>query len=235
VHEKRVTVDGVPVAKHDVKVLPSADGGVLVDDEPLDHPEGLAVVLHKPKGVVCSHDEREGPNVYDLLPEKWRNRNPAVEAVGRLDKDTTGLLLFTDDGTLSHRLTSPKKKTPVWKTYELTVDRAIPSEAVEAFATGTLVLDGETDPCRPAVLTISPVDRKVATLRLTEGKFHQVKRMMLSVGCEVKTLHRSRFGGVGLGEMREGDAAVVDKQELELKLFEECRGKEGDPDSRGEG
>ena len=142
VKDARVTVDGVAVARHDVKVLPTADGGVRVDDQPLDHPDGLIAVLHKPKGVVCSHDEREGPNVYGLLPPRWRDRNPSVEAVGRLDKDTTGLLLLTDDGALSHRLTSPKKN--VWKTYEVTLDADVPLGAVEAFAAGTLLLEGET-------------------------------------------------------------------------------------------
>ena len=176
VKDARVTVDGEAVARHDVKVLPTADGGVRVDDQPLDHPDGLIAVLHKPKGVVCSHDEREGPNVYGLLPPRWRDRNPSVEAVGRLDKDTTGLLLLTDDGALSHRLTSPKKN--VWKTYEVTLDADVPLDAVEAFAAGTLVLEGETKPCRPARLLLDKRDRKRCELRLTEGKFHQVMRIL---------------------------------------------------------
>jgi 16S rRNA pseudouridine516 synthase len=212
-------VDGVAVARHDVKVLPTADGGVRVDDQPLDHPDGLIAVLHKPKGVVCSHDEREGPNVYGLLPPRWRDRNPSVEAVGRLDKDTTGLLLLTDDGALSHRLTSPKKN--VWKTYEVTLDADVPLDAVEAFAAGTLVLEGETKPCRPARLLLDKRNRKRCELRLTEGKFHQVKRMMRSVGCEVLELHRARFGGLTLGETKEGDAFVVHRDELEAALFDE--------------
>ena len=219
VKDSRVTVDGVPVARHDVKVLPTADGGVRVDDQPLDHPDGLIAVLHKPKGVVCSHDEREGPNVYGLLPPRWRDRNPSVEAVGRLDKDTTGLLLLTDDGALSHRLTSPKKN--VWKTYEVTLDADVPLDAVEAFAAGTLVLEGETKPCRPARLLLDKRNRKRCELRLTEGKFHQVKRMMRSVGCEVLELHRARFGGLTLGETKEGDAFVVHRDELEAALFGE--------------
>ena len=219
VKDARVTVDGVAVARHDVKVLPTADGGVRVDDQPLDHPDGLIAVLHKPKGVVCSHDEREGPNVYGLLPPRWRDRNPSVEAVGRLDKDTTGLLLLTDDGALSHRLTSPKKN--VWKTYEVTLDADVPLDAVEAFAAGTLVLEGETKPCRPARLLLDKRDRKRCELRLTEGKFHQVKRMMRSVGCEVLELHRARFGGLTLGETKEGDAFVVHRDELEAALFGE--------------
>ena len=219
VKDARVTVDGVPVARHDVKVLPTADGGVRVDDQPLDHPDGLIAVLHKPKGVVCSHDEREGPNVYGLLPPRWRDRNPSVEAVGRLDKDTTGLLLLTDDGALSHRLTSPKKN--VWKTYEVTLDADVPLDAVEAFAAGTPVLEGETKPCRPARLLLDKRDRKRCELRLTEGKFHQVKRMMRSVGCEVLELHRARFGGLPLGETKEGGAFVVHRDELEAALFDE--------------
>ena len=219
VKDARVTVDGVPVARHDVKVLPTAEGGVRIDDQPPDHPDGLIAVLHKPKGVVCSHDEREGPNVYGLLPPRWRNRNPSVEAVGRLDKDTTGLLLLTDDGALSHRLTSPKKN--VWKTYEVTLDADVPLDAVEAFAAGTLVLEGETKPCRPARLLLDKRDRKRCELRLTEGKFHQVKRMMRSVGCEVLELHRARFGGLTLGETKEGDAFVVHRDELEAALFGE--------------
>jgi len=209
----------VPVARHDVKVLATAEGGVRIDDQPPDHPDGLIAVLHKPKGVVCSHDEREGPNVYGLLPPRWRDRNPSVEAVGRLDKDTTGLLLLTDDGALSHRLTSPKKN--VWKTYEVTLDADVPLDAVEAFAAGTLVLEGETKPCRPARLLLDKRNRKRCELRLTEGKFHQVKRMMRSVGCEVLELHRARFGGLTLGETKEGDAFVVHRDELEAALFDE--------------
>jgi 16S rRNA pseudouridine516 synthase len=224
VKDARVTVDGVPVARHDVKVLPTAEGGVRIDDQPPDHPDGLIAVLHKPKGVVCSHDEREGPNVYGLLPPRWRNRNPSVEAVGRLDKDTTGLLLFTDDGALSHRLQSPRKN--VWKTYEVTLDAPVPPGAVDLFATGALALEGETKPCKPARLRVDARDRKRCVLRLTEGKFHQVKRMMRAVGCEVLALHRARLGELTLGNTREGDAFVVGRDELEAALVEEEREEE---------
>jgi 16S rRNA pseudouridine516 synthase len=224
VKDARVTVDGVPVARHDVKVLPTAEGGVRIDDQPPDHPDGLIAVLHKPKGVVCSHDEREGPNVYGLLPPRWRNRNPSVEAVGRLDKDTTGLLLFTDDGALSHRLQSPRKN--VWKTYEVTLDAPVPPGAVDLFAAGALALEGETKPCKPARLRVDARDRKRCVLRLTEGKFHQVKRMMRAVGCEVLALHRARLGELTLGNTREGDAFVVGRDELEAALVEEEREEE---------
>ena len=224
VKDARVTVDGVPVARHDVKVLATAEGGVRIDDQPPDHPDGLIAVLHKPKGVVCSHDEREGPNVYGLLPPRWRDRNPSVEAVGRLDKDTTGLLLFTDDGALSHRLQSPRKN--VWKTYEVTLDAPVPPGAVDLFAAGALALEGETKPCKPARLRVDARDRKRCVLRLTEGKFHQVKRMMRAVGCEVLALHRARLGELTLGNTREGDAFVVGRDELEAALVEEEREEE---------
>jgi len=218
VKDGRVTVDGTPVVKHDVKVMPvSSQGGVLIDGELLDHPDGLTIVLHKPPGFVCSHDEREGPNVYSLLPTRWQNRNPTVEAVGRLDKDTTGLLILTDDGVLSHTLTSPNKH--LWKTYHVEVDVDVPQDAIEKFASGALILTGEKKPCKPALLTIGDTNRKRATLKLTEGRFHQVKRMMRSVGCEVLSLHRARFGDLTLGDTEEGDTFVLSPENLQQAIF----------------
>ena len=150
----------------------------------------------------------------DLLPERWRRRNPSVEAVGRLDKDTTGLLLLTDDGVLLHRLTSPKKDVP--KLYRLEVDADIPTAAVEAFASGELALNGETKPCLPATLTLSPHSPRVATLELREGKFHQVKRMMASQGCAVTSLHRASFGALELHGLDVGEVRVLTPEELDL-------------------
>lgn len=183
------------------KTLPS---DVLVDGEPLDHPDGILVALNKPTGLVCSHDPREGPNVYSLLPERWRKRNPQVTSIGRLDKDTSGLILLTDQTALVHRLTSPKHKVP--KVYRATVARPVPPETVELFASGTLVLDGETEPCLPAQLRI--LNLNTVELTLVEGRYHQVRRMLASQGSEVLALHRERFGsldieGIAPGEFRE--------------------------------
>jgi len=114
---------------------------VRIDGEPLDHPDGILVVLNKPLGLVCSHDPREGANVYSLLPTRWHARNPQVTSVGRLDKETSGLILLTDQTALVHRLTSPKHKVP--KVYRATLDNPPPPEAVAVFAAGTLMLDGE--------------------------------------------------------------------------------------------
>jgi len=193
----RITVNGKVEKDFGAKTQASA---VLVDGEPLDHPDGLLLLLHKPTGLVCSHDEREGPNVYSLLPARWRQRNPQITSVGRLDKDTSGLLLLTDQSDLVHRLTSPKHKVP--KVYRATVDADLPAGLAGIFSSGTLVLKGEDAPCAPAELNV--LSSREAELTLTEGKYHQVRRMFASQGCEVLTLHRTRFGHLDLGDLSAG-------------------------------
>jgi len=178
----------------------TAPGLVRVDGEPLDRPDGLLLLLHKPTGLVCSHDGREGPSVYGLLPPRWQRRNPPVTTIGRLDKDTSGLLLLTDRSELVHRLTSPKHKVP--KIYRATVDADLPAGLAELFASGTLVLRGETEPCAPA--EFRALGPREAELTLTEGRYHQVRRMFASQGCEVLTLHRVRFGHLEIGELAPG-------------------------------
>lgn len=204
----RVTVRGAPA--DDVGRKVAADE-VRVDGEPLDHPDGLLLLLHKPVGLVCSHDEREGPNVYSVLPERWRRRNPAVTSVGRLDKDTSGLLLLTDQSPLVHRLTSPKHKVP--KVYRATVDRDLTDALPALFASGTLRLAGETDPCAPAELQI--LSPREARLTLIEGRYHQVRRMFSARGLTVLTLQRERFGSLELGGLPAGQF-----RELPLDFFD---------------
>ena len=193
----RVTVAGKAVEDPGRK---AAADEVRVDGEPLDHPEGLLLVLHKPLGLVCSHEEREGPNVYSLLPARWRRRNPIVTSIGRLDKETSGLLLLTDQSLLVHQLTSPKHKVP--KVYRATVDRDLSPELPPLFAGGTLLLPGEPKPCAPAQLAI--LAPREAALTLTEGRYHQVRRMFAATGATVVTLHRERFGDLDLGGLAPG-------------------------------
>lgn len=193
----RVTVRGTVNDDFGAKAEPAA---VRVDGEPLDHPDGLLLLLHKPTGLVCSHDEREGPNVYSLLPPRWRERNPQVTSIGRLDKDTSGLLLLTDQSELVHRLTSPKHKVP--KVYRATVNTDLPAALIPLFASGTLLLKDEKAPCAPAELKI--ISAREAEVTLTEGRYHQVRRMFASQGCEVLTLHRARFGHLELGDLPAG-------------------------------
>lgn len=199
---KRVTVDGVVAKSPNDKAAPNR---VLIDGEPVEHPDGILALLHKPAGYICSHDAVEGPSVYDLLPPRWRERNPIITTIGRLDKDTTGVLLITDDGDLVHQWTSPKHKVP--KVYEVTVSADLPPGLVELFASGTLMLDGETDPCLPARLEI--VTSREARVELTEGRYHQVKRMFGSQGCPVIRLHRSRFGEFTVDDLPMGEWRIV--------------------------
>lgn len=193
----RVTVRGAVVDDFGAKADAS---DVRVDGAPLDHPAGLLLLLHKPTGLVCSHDEREGPNVYSLLPPRWRARNPPVTSIGRLDKDTSGLLLLTDQSELVHRLTSPKHKVP--KVYRATVNADLTPALIPLFAGGTLQLQDEKSPCAPAELKI--ILPREAELTLTEGRYHQVRRMFASQGAEVLTLHRARFGHLELGDLAPG-------------------------------
>jgi len=178
---------------------------VLVDGAPVEFPDGLLVLFHKPAGVVCSHEVGEGPRVYDLLPDRWNHRNPPVSSVGRLDKDATGLLVLTDAGDWIHRWTSPRHHVP--KRYEVAVDSDLNPVCVERFASGTLLLDGESEPCRPAHLEI--LGPREARIELTEGRYHQVKRMFGSQGARVVRLHRTHFGPFALEDLPEGHWRAV--------------------------
>jgi 16S rRNA pseudouridine516 synthase len=197
VADGRVTVQGAVADDFGAKADPA---DVRVDGEPLDHPGGLLLLLHKPVGLVCSHDGREGPDIYSLLPDRWRRRNPPVTSIGRLDKDTSGLLLLTDLSPLVHRLTSPKHKVP--KVYRATLDREPAPGLAELFASGTLRLDQEDTPCAPATLKL--LAPREAELTLTEGRYHQVRRMFAATGSTVLTLHRARFGELELGDLPAG-------------------------------
>ena len=198
-------IDNIPL-KSDTKV---SHDEIRFDDEPLDPPSGMVILMHKPTGLICSHDEGEGRLVYDLLPPRWRMRDPKISTIGRLDKETSGLLLLTDDGTLLHRLTSPRHH--VAKIYEAILDRALKGDEAEIFASGTLMLNGEKTPCLPAKLTV--IDETHVTLEIIEGRYHQVRRMFAAVGNHVVSLHRSSFGNLALGELKEGEYRILSTKE----------------------
>ncbi|MDO4220999.1 MAG: pseudouridine synthase [Akkermansia sp.] len=168
----------------------------LVDGAPVPFPNGLYAAFHKPLGCTCSHKE-EGALIYDLLPPEWLRRNPPVNSVGRLDKETSGLLLLTDDGAFEHAMTSPRRHVP--KVYELTTSAPIPEDAVVLFAAGTLLLNGETTPCKPAELIITAPC--AARLTLHEGRYHQVRRMLAAAGAPVLTLQRVQIGPLRLADL----------------------------------
>jgi 16S rRNA pseudouridine516 synthase len=193
----RVTVKGTAETDAGTRVEPD---DVRIDGEPPDHPGELLLMLNKPAGRVCSHDGMEGPSVYELLPARWQRRNPAVTSVGRLDKDTTGLLLLTDISRLVHRLTSPKHKVP--KVYRARLDRNMPPGIEAVFSSGQLLLPDEETPCAPALM--ERLSTREATITLTEGRYHQVKRMFGTQGCAVVDLHRTQFGSLELGDLPSG-------------------------------
>ncbi len=149
------------------------------------------ILLHKPAGYECSTKPRHHPSVLSLLPAPLRTRG--VQPVGRLDEDTTGVLLLTDDGALIHRLTSPKHHVP--KVYEVTARHGVDDHQVQALL-GGVMLDDEPVPVRAAACEITGTH--TLRLTLTEGKYHQVKRMVAAAGNRVEALHRSAFGAVTL-------------------------------------
>ena len=208
----QVTVDGQMQRDPSSRVPASLFATVQLDDEPLDRPHGVTVVLHKPVGYSCSHDDREAPLVDELLPPIWAGRTPRPEWAGRLDRETSGLLLISDDHQLVHRLTSPKHH--VDKVYDVVIAAPLPdaSEAVAAFASGTLMLESDDRPCRSAELHLTG-DPLTVQVVLHEGRYHQVRRMIVAVGGHVQSLHRSAFGPwswASVGELGPGEWVDVD-------------------------
>ncbi|OOG38160.1 pseudouridine synthase [Rhodanobacter sp. C05] len=184
---------------------------IRVDDEPLDPPPGLVLMLNKPLGVTCSRKD-PGRVVYDLLPPRYNVRTPAMSSVGRLDRDTSGLLLFTDDGALLHRIISPKGQ--VTKVYEATLAQDLRGDEGALFASGTLLLETEKEPLAPALLDV--LGPRHARLTVTEGRYHQVRRMFAAAGNHVETLQRISVGGLTLGELPLGEWRALDADEVAL-------------------
>ena len=161
------------------------------------------VMLHKPDGFECSQKPRHHPSVLSLLPAPLQRRG--LQPVGRLDADATGLLLLTDDGALIHRLTSPKRHVP--KTYEVTAKHPVDAAQLQALRDG-VVLDDAPTPVRAAA--VEPTGACTLRLVLTEGKYHQVKRMVAAAGNRVQALHRSAFGPLTLGPLAPGHWVWID-------------------------
>ena len=190
--EGRVTDAQGEVLYADDKV---AHEQIRIDGEPLDPPPGMVLMMHKPVGYTCSRKD-PGRVVFDLLPPRYRMRDPALSTVGRLDRDTSGLLLFTDDGALLHRIISPRAN--VTKVYAAELADDLRGDEGELFASGRMMLESETEPLEPARLEVLGPRR--ARLAITEGRYHQVRRMFSAVGNHVDALHRVSIGGLVLDE-----------------------------------
>jgi len=190
-----------------------AHDNIRIDGEPLDPPAGMLIMLHKPIGYTCSTKDH-GELIYELLPERFRLRSPVVSSIGRLDRDTSGLLLMTDDGVLLHRISSPKHKLA--KVYEVTLARDLNGNEGKLFASGKMMLESEKDPLAPAQLEV--IDARHARVTVTEGRYHQVRRMFAAVGNHVEALHRSQVGGLTLGELMVAEWRILNEQDR-AKLF----------------
>lgn len=195
IQRRRVRVAGI-VCKHYHRMLlpdePVEVDGVVV----ADGPDASSLLCHKPAGVACSHAAEDAPLIYDLVPAGWRH--PNLQTAGRLDRDTTGLIVLTIDGRWLQHLVAPEHAR--WKRYRIAYSGILADDAPARVAAG-LPISGEERPCLPAQLTLEPPAEDGllrATLELSEGRHHQVKRMIDALGGRVVRLHRDRIGGLDL-------------------------------------
>lgn len=202
IKQKRVQVDGTIPKNGDIKIDPEKQQ-ICVDGNEVSSQKHEYILLHKPAGYLTATKDAKDPTVMDLIDSRIKDR---LFPVGRLDKDTEGLLLITDDGTLAHELLAPKKHVP--KTYYAKISGKIPEQACEKFAEGLDI--GDEKPTLPAELRILKNDlegtESEIELTIHEGRFHQVKRMCHAVGCEVTYLKRISMGSLHLGDRLEKGA-----------------------------
>jgi 16S rRNA pseudouridine516 synthase len=208
-----IVLDGARLKDPSAHVTATADlpRRMQVAGAPIDPPSPLTLILHKPLDVVCSHREA-GRSIYELLPERWRRRTPALSTIGRLDADTSGLLLITDDGGLLHRVISPRRHVP--KVYVATLDRDLTGGEGALFASGELKLDGDEKALAPAAL--QPIGPRCARLSITEGRYHQVRRMFAAAGNHVVSLHREAIGVLTLpADLAAGDWRIATADDID--------------------
>ena len=180
--------------------------------QPLDPPCPMVILMNKPDGFTCSTED-PGTTVYDLLPERFAWRKPSLNPIGRLDKDTTGLLLLTDDGKLLHKIIHPKNNCK--KVYHATLDRPLTGHEAELFASGTLLLNGESKPLLPAAM--EACGQQEALITLQEGRYHQVRRMFAAAGNHVVSLKRLSIGSLRLpDDLAEGTWRLLSSEELAM-------------------
>ena len=207
VKKKRVKVDGVIVSNSDIKVDTSINK-IFIDEEELIFKKYVYLMLNKPKGYVSAREDKNDKTVLELVPEKYLNRN--LFPAGRLDKDTTGLMLITDDGLFAHNILSPSKH--IKKKYLVTIDMPLTEDMVYGFKNGIKLIDGM---CKPADLEI--IDEYNAIVTLIEGKYHQIKRMFGCFNAKVLELKRITMGNFELpSNLETGKVREFTKEELLL-------------------
>lgn len=206
---KRLTVNGELVRRSDEKVDPEKDL-IAIDGQNIKIKKHVYLILNKPQGYISATEDRTQKTVLDLVPEEFKCRD--VFPVGRLDKDTTGLMILSDDGEFSHNLLSPKKH--VEKEYEVTIDIPVSEEMKKGFQDGVDLNDGV---CKTAILEIT--GEYTSKVTLTEGRYHQIKRMFGCFGAKVTALHRIRMGKLILPEnLEEGKCRELTQEEFNLLI-----------------
>lgn len=188
IRKKKVLVNGNVINKSDIKIDPKLDK-ITVDSLNIEVKEYVYLILNKPKGYISATEDRSIPTVLDLVPREYLHRN--LFPVGRLDKDTTGLMIITDDGKFAHNILSPQKH--VKKVYSVTIDIPITDEMINGFENGVMLSDGV---CKGATLEKTGVNTGLVTL--TEGRYHQIKRMFGCFGAKVIELQRIGMGNLKL-------------------------------------
>ena len=201
----RVTVNGMPVKDGSLKLDPET-APVCLDGQALRSAGTVVLMLNKPAGYITATEDAHQKTVMELLPPQYRHLE--LNPVGRLDKETEGLLLFTNDGDLLHRLISPKREVP--KVYYARHEGTATQEDVEAFREGLTLGDGTK--CRPAVL--EPMGAGESLVTVCEGKYHQVRRMMASRGMPVVYLERRSEGSLTLGDLPRGQVRELTEEEI---------------------
>lgn len=201
----RVTVDGLPARDSSAKLDPQKQT-VCLDGEVLGGKQLVVLMLNKPAGYITATEDPKEPTVMELLPEQYRHME--LKPVGRLDKATEGLLLFTNDGDLLHRFISPKKEIP--KIYYARHEGTATAEDVAAFKAGMILRDETV--CLPAVL--EPLGPGESLITVCEGKYHQVRRMMAARGMHVNYLERRQEGSLTLGDLPRGEVRKLLEDEI---------------------
>ena len=206
IKQKRVRVNNEIIAKSDIKV-DSENDKIVIDEREIIIKKHIYLILNKPKGYISATEDRSMQTVLDLVPEEYSHRN--LFPAGRLDRDTTGLMLITDDGEFAHNILAPKKH--VKKLYNVTLDILVNQEMVNGFKNGVILNDGE---CKSAIIEITGTNTALVTL--TEGRYHQIKRMFGCYGAKVVELQRIGMGNFRLpDDLKLGECREITENELE--------------------
>jgi pseudouridine synthase len=208
----RVTVDGEICRSIDRRLEPS-EHIIALNGVELSYRKYLYIMMNKPEGAVSASNDSHVQTVIDLLPPSLRRKG--LFPVGRLDKDTTGLLIITDDGAFAHAVTSPGKK--VFKTYRATLDGALTEADMNCLRDGAVIDGGEQ--CLPAQVAVLDGENHIYEIKIREGKYHQIKRMAQSVGRRVVALERTAVGALTLDAgLQKGEARELTERERQLPL-----------------